>query len=141
MHRILQVNTFQALLVTNEIQSFVVFNYLDDGINWNKGDASLIPAQAGFNFGEIENLQEFTFPNSKTEMISNIEVESNTNNKGQFVFRVDEGASNKTCNSNTGTYILYVHVLGTFMSHSRLTCKCVTLACRLRVVLTCKVHS
>ena len=97
-----QVNTFQALLVTNGIQSFVVFNYLDDGINWNKGDASYVPAQVGFNFGDRDNIQKFTLPNSRTEMISDIEMESNTNNNGQFVFRVDDKVDNETCTANTG---------------------------------------
>ena len=83
----------------------MIFNYLDDGVNWAKGDVSLEPAQIGFNFGEIDNLQEYTLPSSKTEMISDIELESNTNNKGQFVFRVDEGASNKTCTPSTGKYM------------------------------------
>ena len=35
-------------------------------------------------------------------MISDFVMESNTNNPGQFVFRVDDGVSNKTCSLNTG---------------------------------------
>ena len=38
-------------------------------------------------------------------MISDIVMESNTNNPGQFIFRVDDGVSNKTCTPNTGKCI------------------------------------
>ena len=41
-------------------------------------------------------------------MISDSVMESNTNNPGQFVFRVDDGVSNKTCSLNTGNvYMLH----------------------------------
>ena len=41
-------------------------------------------------------------------MISDIVMESNTNNPGQFVFRVDDGVSNKTCSLNTGNALWYL---------------------------------
>ena len=35
--------------------AFRLFIYLDDGINWNKGDASTVPhSQVVFNFGGAE---------------------------------------------------------------------------------------
>ena len=35
--------------------AFQLFIYLDDGINWKKGDASTVPhSQVVFNFGEAE---------------------------------------------------------------------------------------
>ena len=45
-------------------------------------------------------------------MISDIEMESNTNNNGQFVFRVDNKVDNETCTANTGSGLLYhkIHI-------------------------------
>ena len=83
-----QINTFQALLVTDGRHSFVVFNYLDDGISWTRGDASQVDAQVGFNFGE-ETLRSYSFPTSRTPAIANIEEDSNTGSPGQYVYRVD----------------------------------------------------
>ena len=41
-------------------------------------------------------------------MISDIEMESNTNNNGQFVFRVDDKVDNETCTANTGSWTKYI---------------------------------
>ena len=85
----LQTNTFQALLVTDGRHSFAIFNYLDDGINWNKGDASTVPAQVGFNFGGAQ-LNTLTLPPSRLENITDIDTVSNINIPGQFVIRIDD---------------------------------------------------
>ena len=97
----LQTNTFQAILITNGNQSFIVFNYLDNGINWIKGDSGSIPAQVGVNFGG-EPLINFSLPGSRTEQISDIELNSNINRKGQFVYRVDRIIEDK-CDDISGT--------------------------------------
>lgn len=89
-----QTNTFQAILVTNRRHSFAIFNYLNDGINWNKGDASTVPAQVGFNFGQPTRIRKFTFNDSRTEEITNIDIKSNLKNKaGQFLYRIDQNPS------------------------------------------------
>ena len=47
-----KVNTFQCIMATNGSSSYVIFLYLDDGINWyqaNERDG--VPAQVGFNKG------------------------------------------------------------------------------------------
>ena len=41
-------------------------------------------------------------------MISDIEMESNTNNNGQFVFRVDDKVDNETCTANTGSWTKHI---------------------------------
>ena len=78
-----------------------MFNYLDDGINWNKGDASTVPAQVGFNFGGVE-LNTLTLPGSRMENITEIDTASNINVPGQFVFRVDDFLPPPECNSSIG---------------------------------------
>ncbi|XP_065894428.1 protein mesh-like isoform X2 [Dysidea avara] len=83
-----KTNTFQALLVTDGRHSFVVFNYLDDGINWIGEDASQVDAQVGFNFGG-EILRSYSFPTSRTTAIADIEKDSNTGSPGQYVYRGD----------------------------------------------------
>ena len=97
----LQTNTFQALLVTDGRHSFVIFNYLDDGINWSKGDDSSVPAQVGFNFGGAE-LNTLTLPGSRMENITDIDTVSNIDIPGQFVFRIDHTEPPPGCNSTTG---------------------------------------
>ena len=83
-----QTNTFQALLVTDGRHSFVVFNYLDDGISWTRGNTSQVDAQVGFNFGG-DPPRFNVFPNSRTAAIADIEEDSNTGSPGQYVYRVD----------------------------------------------------
>ena len=100
---LLQANTFQAVLVTDERHSFVIFNYLDDGINWNKGDSSPIPAQVGYNYGGTE-LHTVTLLGSRMENISLIDTASNVNISGQFVFRIDNTLPPPDCNNTVGMY-------------------------------------
>ena len=108
-----QTNTFQALLVTDGRHSFVVFNYLDDGISWTRGDASQVDAQVGFNFGG-SILRHFVVKTSRTAAIADIEEDSNTGSPGQYVYRVDsaviknvtvgslcDNLPSKLCSANT----------------------------------------
>lgn len=97
---IFQTNTFQALLATNGNHSFIIFNYLDDGVNWNKGDSGITPAQVGVNYGG-EPSKNFSLPGSRTEQVSDIELYSNINRKGQFVYRVDHVVEDK-CDDLSG---------------------------------------
>ena len=100
---LLQANTFQAVLVTDGRHSFVIINYLDNGINWNKGDASTIPAQVGFNYGGAE-LHTMTLPGSRMQNISLIDTASNVNISGQFVFRIDDTSPPPGCSNTVGMY-------------------------------------
>ena len=100
-----QTNTFQALLITDGIHSFVVFNYLDNGISWTRGDASQVDAQVGFNFGG-NILGSYVFLISQTEAIANIEEETNIGSPGQYVYRVDNGVISTVSTSGSGCDIL-----------------------------------
>ena len=82
-------------MVTNGAQSFVIFLYADDGIQWTTGDASGgsggiggTPAQVGFNAGDGNRTA--TVPASRTADIINIEVTSNVGVPGMWVFQVDQ---------------------------------------------------
>ena len=97
----LQTNTFQALLVTDGHHSFVIFNHLDDGINWNKGEASTVPAQVGFNSGGAE-LNSLTLLPSRMENVTNIDTVSNINIPGQFVIRIDDIMPPPGCSNTIG---------------------------------------
>ena len=55
---IFQTNTFQVVLITDEINTFSVFNYKDDGLQWIKGyhvryqGKRYFDAQVGFSAGD-----------------------------------------------------------------------------------------
>ncbi|XP_072911934.1 alpha-tectorin-like [Hemitrygon akajei] len=89
-----KVNSFQAVLITDGLQSFIIFNY--GNIEWTTGTASGgypstglggTPAQAGFNSGDSLNF--FSIPGSRTSEIIDIEKTSNVDEPGRWVFRAD----------------------------------------------------
>ncbi|XP_043931083.1 alpha-tectorin [Protopterus annectens] len=88
------VNTFQAVLISDGISAFAMFNYGD--INWTTGTASGgdpltglggVAAQSGFNGGNFTNY--FSIPGSRTSEVVNIELTSNVNLPGRWIFRTD----------------------------------------------------
>ncbi|XP_061452981.1 sushi, nidogen and EGF-like domain-containing protein 1 isoform X2 [Rhineura floridana] len=100
-----KVNTFQAVLTTNEKISLIILNYYD--IQWTTGIASGgnartglggIPAQAGFDSGDKKNF--YTIPGSRTADVLNIGGTSNVNVPGCWVFQVDEFVIGVTTEKN-----------------------------------------
>ena len=96
MYVALQTNTFQCVLVTSIMESFVMFIYADEGIQWTTGyDAGGInglggtEALAGINAGD--GINSITVPGSLTPSIINIDQTSNVGNPGVWMFKVDEG--------------------------------------------------
>ncbi|XP_067316773.1 IgGFc-binding protein-like [Anolis sagrei] len=96
-----KVNTFQAVLTTNEELSFITLNYAD--IQWTTGTSSSgdaktglggIAAQAGFDNGDKTNY--YIMPGSRTSDILNITKISNVNYPGRWVFQVDEYVTDHT---------------------------------------------
>ena len=91
-----QTNTFQCVLVSDGLLSFVIFLYAEGLIQWTTGDASEgsnglggIPAQVGFNSGNMR--QYASVRGSRTPEIVNIDdIIGNTRVKGVWVFRVDD---------------------------------------------------
>uniref|UniRef100_A0A1X7VHY5 Sushi domain-containing protein n=1 Tax=Amphimedon queenslandica TaxID=400682 RepID=A0A1X7VHY5_AMPQE len=89
-------NTFQCVLATDGGRSYVIFLYLDDGINWVTGDASGglnglggTEAYVGFNFGG-QNATYFAVQGSRTPAVIDIETTSNVEVAGLWIFQVNE---------------------------------------------------
>ena len=91
-----QTNTFQCVLATNGVESFVIFLYAHERIQWTTGDSSNgfnglggNEAVAGINAGDGINF--FTIPGSLTPDIINIDETSNVGMPGIWMFQVGEG--------------------------------------------------
>jgi len=90
------LNTFQIVLATDGGNSYAIFNYLDEGMSWETGDASGgsggfggTPAAAGFDAGDGTNY--YTIPGSFNPGIANVlEDGSNTGVAGRWVFLISE---------------------------------------------------
>ncbi|XP_040550999.1 sushi, nidogen and EGF-like domain-containing protein 1 [Gallus gallus] len=90
-----KTNTFQAVLATDGVASFIILNYGD--IQWTTGIANQgdphsglggVPAQAGFNSGD--DVHYYNIPGSRTPAVLHINRTSNIGVPGRWVFRVDE---------------------------------------------------
>ena len=93
---ILQVNTFQCVLVTTVTDSFVILLYADGEIQWTTGDASGgvdglggTEAVVGINVGD--GINSITIPGSMTPSIINIAQTSNVGIPGMWIFQVGSG--------------------------------------------------
>ena len=76
------MNTFQAVLATDGVMTFVVFNYED--IQWGSDGTTV-----GFNAGD--QLQFIALPESLTaEGVLNLENTTNVGIPGVYIFKVDE---------------------------------------------------
>ncbi|XP_003391519.1 PREDICTED: sushi, nidogen and EGF-like domain-containing protein 1, partial [Amphimedon queenslandica] len=91
-----KLNTFQCVLATDGGRSYVIFLYLDDGINWVTGDASGgkdgiggTEAYVGFNSGG-QNATYFAVQGSRTPAVIDIETTSNVEVAGLWIFQVNE---------------------------------------------------
>ncbi|XP_071145017.1 uncharacterized protein [Mytilus edulis] len=87
-------NTFQAVLITDNKSTFVIYNY--NKIEWTTGTSSQgnadtgldgIPAQVGFNMGD--EIHYYSVEGSRQSEIINLPHLSNVKYPGKFVFRVD----------------------------------------------------
>ena len=93
---ILQVNTFQCVLVTTVTDSFVILLYADGEIQWTTGDDSGgvdglggTEAVVGINVGD--GINSITIPGSMTPSIINIAQTSNVGIPGMWIFQVGSG--------------------------------------------------
>ncbi|XP_060577111.1 nidogen-2-like [Ruditapes philippinarum] len=107
------VNTFQIVIASDELNSFVIMNYLEDGIQWIKSAGKYAsirsdpPAQAGFDSG-IENLA-FALPKSGTTDVQSLAVKSNVNIPGVWMYHIGsaEGGNIREPDINTGDEIIF----------------------------------
>eukprot|EP00299_Pterocystis_sp_00344_P000396 c10115_g1_i1.p1 GENE.c10115_g1_i1~~c10115_g1_i1.p1 ORF type:complete len:464 (-),score=140.73 c10115_g1_i1:40-1431(-) len=102
-----QLNTFQTVLVTNEVSSFVMFIYPPNGINWIFSDSNGLP-QAGFNCGDGENF--YLLPDSNTVDVYSVMSGSNIGIAGVWLFQVDEGSVNDGSASRTPSISVSISV-------------------------------
>ena len=79
-----QTNTFQAILAVSGDQTFIIYLYADNLIQWSQSGRAL----AGYNAGD--GIASYTIPGSLTEEIINIDSTTNVGVPGMWVFRVDQ---------------------------------------------------
>ena len=79
-----QTNTFQAILAVSGDQTFIIYLYADNLIQWSHSGRAL----AGYNAGD--GIVSYTIPGSLTEEIINIDSTTNVGVPGMWVFRVDQ---------------------------------------------------
>ena len=90
-----QDNTFQCVLASSELESFVMFLYVD--LQWTTGRYSFgrdglggtHKAVAGFAAGDRINY--YTIPGSQTSNITNLTITSNVGIPGTWIFTVGQG--------------------------------------------------
>ncbi|XP_076301516.1 protein mesh [Lasioglossum baleicum] len=100
-----KTNTFQMVLVTDEVSTYVIFNYLN--IQWTShteagGDIISgeggVPAFVGFNAGNGTRSYEYK-PYSQTHKIRDLTSRGWVNGfPGRHIFRIDEKIITGTCN-------------------------------------------
>ena len=93
----LQTNTFQAVIVTDEVRSYAIFNY--EWMGWTThteagGDTTEgqggVPAFVGFNAGNGTKAYEYR-PYSQTTQIRDLPSTGGANGfPGRHIFRIDE---------------------------------------------------
>ena len=96
------------MLVSDGRVSFAIFLYAEEEIQWTTGDSGGgtnglggTPAQAGFNSGD--GLRSYSLPLSRSNGIVDIdEVPGNTEEKGLWIFRVDQNEIASGVCSNDG---------------------------------------
>ncbi|CAF3365935.1 unnamed protein product [Rotaria socialis] len=95
-------NTFQAIITTNGINSFAIYNY--DKLQWTVGSASSsVHAQAGFNAGDLKNY--FLINKSFTPQIVQIVGDSNVQFPGRFIFSIGGDINDVECNTPDGLQV------------------------------------
>lgn len=87
-----QVNTFQLVIGSNGQDSYALFNYADNGVNWIKGmsKSNLVnhPAQMGFSSGS--EYRHLKLPYSGTRNGIDVARNSNINIAGQYLFHLGD---------------------------------------------------
>ena len=81
-------------MATNGSQSYAIFNYLDNGIQWSSADNTggvngigPFGVQVGFNGGD--GVHFFVRPEPQSDSILELDDNSNVCVPGKYVFRID----------------------------------------------------
>ena len=95
-------NTFQAIITTNGINSFSIYNY--DKLQWTAGSASQsVHAQAGFNAGDMKNY--FLIDKSFTPQVVQLVGDSNVQFPGRYIFSISGDIADVECNTTYGLQV------------------------------------
>ena len=88
------MNTFQVIVATNGFQSYAIFNYLDNGIQWSSADNTggvngigPFGTQVGFNGGD--GVHFYVRPEPLRDSILELDDNSNVCVPGKYVYRID----------------------------------------------------
>ncbi|UJR16913.1 hypothetical protein I4U23_003811 [Adineta vaga] len=96
-------NTFQAIVMTNGINSFSIFNY--GQLQWTSSSVSgSVHAQAGFNAGDMKNY--FLIDKSFTLQVTELVKDSNIQYPGRFVFSIGANITDTKCHTADGLQIV-----------------------------------
>ncbi len=96
-------NTFQAIIATNGINSFSIFNY--GKLQWTTGLLSQsVHAQAGFNAGDLKNY--FLIDKLFTSQVVELVNDSNIQFPGRFLFSIGGNIADVDCNTSDGLQIV-----------------------------------
>ena len=82
---LLQTNTFQCVLATDGYESYVIFLYAHERLQWSIGEYHRFRALAGINAGD--GISFNTIPESQTAEITNIDKISNVGIPGMWMFQ------------------------------------------------------
>ena len=82
---LLQTNTFQCVLATDGYESYVIFLYAHEEIQWSFDQFTRFHALAGISAGDGINFN--TIPESQTADITNIDKTSNVGIPGVWMFQ------------------------------------------------------
>ena len=89
----IQTNTFQCVIAMSKVESFVIFLYAYERIQWTTGGTNNglggTEALAGINAGDGANY--ISIPGSLTPDIINIFEYSNVGMPGKWIYKVGQG--------------------------------------------------
>ncbi|XP_065894659.1 sushi, nidogen and EGF-like domain-containing protein 1 [Dysidea avara] len=117
-----KTNTFQCVLATDGVESFVIFLYAHGRIQWTTGDASDglfglggTEALAGINVGN--GVTSETITGSRTSNIINIAETSNVGIPGVYIYEVStpvavSSGGDGSCGDDTSSLFFRIPIIG-----------------------------
>lgn len=86
-----KVNSFQLVIASDGSDSFAIYLYADDGINWVRGDGKFFPVEDVFAQVGVEaadGQRYFTFPESGTQNVARLQRTSNVGLPGVWSLKI-----------------------------------------------------
>ncbi|KAK6191563.1 hypothetical protein SNE40_003218 [Patella caerulea] len=106
-----KLNSFQVVIASDGRDSFAIFQYLDNGMEWLTGEGKTspslpdVPAQAGFDSGERQRFVKLPNSGTTTSYVN----DTNVNIPGAWMFHIgNTGGSNiASADLNTGEVVFF----------------------------------